>query len=737
MCGFAGVIQYAGPPLTRAVAADLKRMADQIAHRGPDDEQFYCDSHLGLAFRRLAIVDIEQGGQPLLNEDESLVLVVNGEIYNHRDLRKTLRQPHTFRSQSDCEVILHLYEELGEGFLSQLNGMFALALWDKKKQKLLIARDRLGIKPLYYTLTAERLLFGSEIKALLSYPDCPRKLDWAAALANSLSEATARLPSFFEGIQYLKGGEYLVADARDGTVDVRSYWQLPSVAPDHLGDSRSAKQIIAGYHELLAESVALQLMSDVEIGLFLSGGIDSVAIAQLASRTATIPTFSVLSQSTFHNGDVEAAAKAARHLGLENHQVLYQWHEHSYDGDYWKRLLWHVESPLCSAEQLYKYELHRYARHHFPQLKSILLGQGSDEFNGGYCQAYVGPGDLHYAPEGNNWEVFLESVGRIEKSNLIRGRNSGLADYAHLLRKEYLAEQAAVGLQPGSWAYYTALNARNLQVYNLWHEDRTAAAHGIENRVPFLDHRLVEFTLQIPPKHHKELFWNKHILRAGFEGKLPADLVQRPKAPFFYGEHVHYTNRMLYNMIVADGRRLLYDALGDPTQKHPIIDRPQLEKYVDLVGADPLCAGLPTLLTLVNLGLLENILAGGNPGLAPEASHPALADRICIEDYARQEQAIADQFSLPQSKLSLDKPIRLAAGIRLLSDAQSVFYISIADKLEYVLAAEDYQEWIAFLSAVDGSTSIETLLHELKIEKSAVDEYLLQAFDASLIEYAD
>lgn len=734
MCGFAGIIHQQARHASPFLLDCLKRMGDQIAHRGPDDEQVYLDNHVGIAFRRLSIVDVQNGTQPLTNEDNTLVLVVNGEIYNHVQLRSLLKEQHTFRSQSDAEIILHLYEEQGERFLTQLNGMFALLLWDKKNQKVLIARDRLGIKPLYYHINNERILFGSEIKALLQYPDCPRQLDWHSALTTSLGHASSHLPSFFQEINYLNGGEYLLVDVQAQKIRRTSYWQLP--APQAAADDqRTERQIIDGYHELLADSVRLQMMTDVEIGLFLSGGIDSVAIAQLASSIAKIPTFSVFSQSTFQNGDVQAAAAAARYFGLENHQVLYRSHGHSYDGEYWKQLLWHVESPYCSAEQLYKFELHRYAKQQYPQLKSILLGQGSDEFNGGYCHAYVSATDPHYIAGENNWDVFVQSVGRIEKSSLLQGRNAGLADYAHLLSTDYLADQLGNQLYPSSWEYYTRLNARNLQLYNLWHEDRTASAHGIENRVPFLDHRLVEYTLRIPQQFHKDLFWNKKILRAGFKDLIPESLSQRPKQPFFYGDHVRYTNQMLYNMIMANDRQLLHEALGSPDQHHPVVDRRQVENYATAIGNDPEYGGLPNLLTLINLGLLEKLGNNHHNTIQSADDRIIIAERVIITEFHQEESKLADICSSSKSQDEILAPIRFADNVRLLSDTKSNYYLSIDNKLEYILHPEDHKEWLMFLMQLDGHSTVEQLLLHTGINKESIAEYLEEAIEANILEY--
>jgi asparagine synthase (glutamine-hydrolysing) len=735
MCGFAGIVTTYPAPAdqTRAI---LTQMGNRLAHRGPDDSQLLVEEQVGLVFRRLSIVDVANGSQPLTNEDGSLVLMVNGEIYNHLALRPLLKGRHTFKSRSDAEIILHLYEEMGEQFLQHLNGMFALALWDKRKQRLLIARDRLGIKPLYFHHTPARLIFGSEMKALFVYPDCPREIDWYAALSFSQNQpaTSAPFPNFFKGIQSLKGGECLHLDLRSGQLRVAAYWGLPQLsAAEFAADTRSLRQLTAGYQELLTESIELQMMSDVGIGLFLSGGIDSVSIAQVASTITKIPTFTVFSQSTFRNGDVEAAAAAARQFGLDNHQVLFQWHDHQYDDTYWKRLLWHLETPLCSAEHLYKYELHRYAKQHFPNLKCMLLGQGSDEFNGGYCQTYLSPDQLTQSTADNHWDAFMHSMAGMEHSYIRNNVNGTLGAFAPLLNKNYLADCLGYQAATHPWHYHASMYTRNLQLYNLWHEDRTASAHGIESRVPFLDHRLVEYTLRIPPAHYKALFWNKEILRGGFQEQIPLALRQRPKVPFFYGEDQRFTYRMLHNILEKNGRRLIYEALGEPDTHHPILNREVLESFINNIGADVEFAGLPRLLLLVNLGLMENMLASSGFE-KPTGADPITADRIIIESFAQQKEDLARQLGVRPQEAGTHQVFKLLDNVKLFTDQENTTYIAVNNVIEYSLDDPAIDAWVRVLKTFNGQRALADILAECHTPESSIRPNLEEAIEYGIIE---
>lgn len=733
MCGLAGLLLKNGP-LEGDIEAILRTMGHQIAHRGPDDEQLFIDAPLAAIFRRLSIVDITGGRQPLFNEDNSLMLMVNGEIYNHRELTSHLKLSHHFQTQSDCEILLHLYEEKGEHFLNEVNGMFALALWDKKRQQLILARDRLGIKPLYYTESSQRLLFGSEIKALFAYPDCPREFAWEHALGYQSQQIGDGLSSFFKDIHYLPAGHLLVANAK--RTEIKSYWTLPSLSEEeYASDTRSEQDIIAGYGELLADAVKLRLMADVEVGLFLSGGIDSVSVATFAAQHQSLHTFSVLSQSTFQNGDARAGHLAAKQLNLPNHQILYSWHDNPFTPEHWKDLLWLCETPLCNAEQLYKYHLHRYAKQLRPNLKVILLGQGSDEFNGGYSVDYV----KNYRPDLNederSWSAFVDIFSDFEKDALIAKANTSLTQYGGILTKDFLASCSQQTHYQHPWFYYVNLHVRNLQMYNLWHEDRTAAGNHIENRVPFLDHRLVEYVVTIPPKHYKTLFWDKAILRQAMKPHLPNELSQRPKCPFFYGEDVRYTRRMMYNLLVANDNELIQEAFFENNEA--IFDNHALKELINAIPEEPEFDLIESLLPLVNMGLLAN------RAKVSTYQHPVesmdLLPEIVIEDWEAQEDDLALKLAIRREKTELlDCVIVFAPGVKLLkvdqvSDDNAHSYLSIDDKIEYELSEVEMKDWLAVLRHIDGRRSINEILTELNIPVAKIRKHLEEALDYGIV----
>ncbi len=554
-------------------------MLDAMVHRGPDDESLVDDQQrVVLGFRRLSIVDVEGGRQPLVSENERILAIANGEIYNHRELRDRLAGNHTFRSHSDCEVIPHLYEEHGLGFVEHLNGMYGIAVWDASARRLVLVRDRLGVKPLYYRVTKDALIFSSELKGLFAHPDVPVRFDWQHGLEfmhrRWVGFPNQRPESWFKGITYLPAGHLLTVSS-DGEVADKAYWALPR---DLETRPRTETQWIEGYRELLDDSVRLQLVADVEVGLFLSGGIDSVAIAQLARNHGDFHTFSIASPGTYETGDLQAAADAAAHLGVQHHEALME------DGfeltiDTWCEMLRILEQPLCNIEQFYKFRLHRFAKAVRPDLKVILLGQGSDEFNGGYGNFWLAR--TAAAGATRDWPTFMASVRHSQQRAMATYGNPLLLKLTEMfeepvLQRDYLASFGNQAYEPDPWFYYLDMQRQMLQRYNLWHEDRTAAANSIENRVPFLDHRLVEYAVRIPPEARAALYWDKAILRRGFATELPERFVARPKVPFVLMAKSARSIGAVWDLLRKDDYAIIDAALDASPEAAAIFDRDAL-----------------------------------------------------------------------------------------------------------------------------------------------------------------
>ncbi|TQV82771.1 asparagine synthase (glutamine-hydrolyzing) [Aliikangiella coralliicola] len=516
MCGFAGFISFNFQnSCTKNV---LSEMGNALKYRGPDDESIYQDEFLSFVFRRLSIIDLEDGAQPIWNEENSICVAVNGEIYNHLELRNNLEQQHTFSSKSDSEIVLHLYEEKGVEAFELLNGMFSIMIWDKTKNQLVLARDRLGIKPLYYVTTQEGLLFGSELKALLLHPDCPKEIDWSDLEQVGIQDKV-EVSSYVKGVNHFPAGSYLIYSA-DEKIETQQYWNISQYLAKQ--NSVEESEVLDEYCNLLNDSLSKRLMSDVPVGLFLSGGIDSSILAALsAKQISNLHCFTVVEKASFESGDVNNAKAVAESLNLKFYPILFDLKNiiENFGLAELEKMIYMIESPRFDLEWFYKSELHKAAKKLVPDLKVILLGQGADEFAGGYSN-YLGS-------DWSSWNEYIENdviPSLINRESISEAVPSRLQEF-------FDKPQKTKGYSP----YNNKMNAyvSQLQFFNLWHEDRTSSFYGIESRVPYLDHRIVEFLAQLPEQYHESLFWNKKLIRQTLERELPNYPKTHPKVPFF------------------------------------------------------------------------------------------------------------------------------------------------------------------------------------------------------------
>ncbi|MET3600715.1 asparagine synthase (glutamine-hydrolyzing) [Martelella mangrovi] len=615
MCGIVGIANLDKRPLSARQISDLKKATRLLAHRGPDAERIILDDNVGLGFRRLSIVDTsDQGMQPFLNEDDTILCAVNGEIYNSDALRRRLQGRHKLRSRSDCEVVVHLYEEMGPAYANPLDGMFAAAIVDFRHGKLLLTRDRFGIKPLFYSMQRHTLVFASEIKALFMFHNIERQLNWSECLedrwlSGGFTFAAQPAPSYFERIEPVEPGTTVAFDFSTGQMEVRRYWQLPCPEePIEEFSCQNKEEVVTLYGNRLQTSVTGCLMSDVEIGIALSGGIDSMAVAALAGM-GDLHSFTILNQSTLANHDAEWAARAAASLRLKNHQVLLSDLEQVRPQD-WLRLLWIAESPYCGAEHLFKFHLYRCARMLRPNLKVVLTGQGSDEFNGGYSSLWP--------VERPEWQCFIDTISAFADID------SELAPYVRwntILGRPVVKPMdvnKTGGFERGSFHNYMRSKMRDLQVYNLWLEDRLSASQGMEVRLPFLNHNLVELMATLPPELHDPLLWNKYILRSAVSCALSEDFCHRPKGALFYGPETKATTNLVLFLIyrlVENGD--LDAAFARGTEAAERLDYLQLRACIEDCRRSQDDTTAQLLLRLVNMALLD--LIAKSPELCADA----------------------------------------------------------------------------------------------------------------------
>lgn len=557
MCGIAGLYVRDGQPVDRRL---VTAMAERLAHRGPDGSGIHYEPGVALAHRRLSIIDVAGGQQPIANEDETVWVTFNGEIYNFRELRAELESKgHRFRTTSDTEVIVHLYEQYGLDFCSRLRGMFAIGLWDRKRQTLVLVRDRVGKKPLYVYDDGRRLAFASELKALTCVPWVPREVE-PAALDAFLTFGYVPAPlTIYKGVTKLLPGQFMVV--REDSSRVETYWQL-RFDP---GEPWAAAEALDRFEGLLDESVADRLMSEVPIGAFLSGGIDSSLVVASMQRNMREPARTIA--IGFRDTDADEAAHAstvASHLGTRHRRV-----DVSPDPALLPQVTAHFDEPFADPSALPTYWLAEAARE---SVTVALSGDGGDEAFGGYSPRYpahllehrarrvLGPAARLAAAVGAVWPrsgrlprwlragTVLENLGRPapeayfhDMARLRPERRSELLGLAHddpagdWSRQWFLGlfEEAARAGAADPLSRLMYVDTRSfLSEGVLVKVDRMSMAHGLEVRSPLLDHRMYEFAARLPARLKVRGFEGKRLLRQAVDRVLPEHIARRPKQGF-------------------------------------------------------------------------------------------------------------------------------------------------------------------------------------------------------------
>jgi asparagine synthase (glutamine-hydrolysing) len=557
VCGICGKLNFDS---SRSVSsALLKSMADAIQHRGPDDEGYYRSGPLGFGFRRLSIIDLNTGHQPISNEDATVWIVFNGEIYNYQDLRRDLQaRGHVFKTKTDTEVIVHLYEEFGVGCIEKLRGMFAFGIWDENRKQLLLARDRVGIKPLYYWLSKSSLVFGSEIKALLADPElkpevAPEMIDRFLTFLYVPGEET-----LLRNVHKLAPGSYLLA--REGKTEIRKYWDL-QFSPKRRTDEQAESELL----ELFEESVRLHMISDVPVGFLLSGGVDSTAMLGLAVGKTNRPlsSYTLGFSSPGIIDERPYASLAAKRFGTEHHETTISSREFA---DFLPQFAWHMEEPVCEPQAVALYYVSRLAKNY---VKVLISGEGGDEAFAGYqtyrgvlwlerLKSILGP----LTPVIASAAAYLNRVVDLQRlhkyapllglpfTDYYYGRtyapeayfNSEASklyssDFAGFVNKGFSVAPAREHLHSG---HAESVVNRMLYVDTkttlpddlLLKADKMTMANSIELRVPLLDHKILEFAASLPENLKIRGFTTKYIAKTALRNYVPAEILHRKKAGF-------------------------------------------------------------------------------------------------------------------------------------------------------------------------------------------------------------
>ncbi len=558
MCGIYGELILEGDG--RPQESVIRAMGAAIIHRGPDDDGLFMDERAALGLRRLSIIDVATGHQPIANEDGSVVVVCNGEIYNFRELRqKLLSAGHRFSTGSDVEVLVHLYEEHGDDFVTHLRGMFGFALWDRRRQRLLIGRDRLGIKPVYYARVGRSIAFASESKAIVGRPDYATRLD-EDALRQYLTLGYVPAPfSMFAGIRKLMPGSMLVIEG--GRIEERAYWQF-AIKPDH-GPTES--DWIDEIRAALNDSIEAQMVSDVPIGAFLSGGIDSSTIVAAMSRFSSSPVktyaigYSGSTGAAIYN-ELDYARRIAERFGTEHHEIDVK----PQVIGLLPRLVWHMDEPTADSALITSSLVSEFARR---DVKVILSGVGGDELFGGYDRYQLPhlaatlrkiPGPLRRGllnpllgmlPVARHTRL-LNLLRAARKVALVADKDS--ASRYHEVMEVFSATDLSAllpgGRGPGPSALTQALGrylghndldqmmaadlATQLPDDLLLLTDKVSMGQSLECRVPLLDERLVDLAARLPSELRVRGRETRYILKKALTGILPEETLHRPKRGF-------------------------------------------------------------------------------------------------------------------------------------------------------------------------------------------------------------
>jgi asparagine synthase (glutamine-hydrolysing) len=551
VCGICGIHSLAGRPVERDV---LERMNATLVHRGPDSSGVFHDGSVGLAMQRLAIIDLDGGDQPIGNEDGSIQVVQNGEIYNHLDFRPELEAAgHRFRTRSDTEVLVHLYEEYGPGFVQRLRGMFAIALWDARRNRLVLARDRFGIKPLYYRLKNDELAFASELKALCRHPRFERAVDLDALEAYLAFNSIPAPHSIFQHTKKLPAGHLLTVE--DGRVSLERFAR-PGPEPGDMRDG-DPEELAGELRERLRDSVRAHLVSDVPVGVMLSGGIDSSSLVAFAAEETSEPvrTFTIGFEEQSYD-ERSLARLVANRYATDHHELVVR----PDAAELLPELADIYDEPFADSSAIPTYLVSRLAANH---VKVVLSGEGGDEVFGGYytyvadllapkvgriaaglrplierlpassakasldyrAKRFARGGRLPPLERHHAWkEIFSEDA----RAELLGPRRNGVADPVDILRRRYAETEGAEPL--------ARLQDVDLGVYLvddlLVKTDRASMAHSLEARVPFCDQLVGEFAFSLADGHKVKGFAKKRLLRRAVAPLLPKEIVKGRKQGF-------------------------------------------------------------------------------------------------------------------------------------------------------------------------------------------------------------
>lgn len=601
MCGICGKINF--KKSDKVEKRIIKSMMDVMHHRGPDDEGTYINGNIGLGHKRLTIIDLSSGKQPISNENDTIWIVFNGEIYNYQELRiSLLAKGHKFKTNTDTEVIVHLYEEYGDNFVNHLRGMFALCIWDSNVDKLILTRDRVGIKPLYYFHNANSLWFASELKSILQDKSVERNINYSAVDKFLTFYYVPGNETLISGLKKLEPGHYLIS--KNGQLNIKEYWDLNFSSPDKVYPE---KEYLDQLDSILSESVRLHLLSDVPVGVLLSGGIDSTALLsymreqsdkEISSFTIGFPYGGFADERYF-------AKIAADKFGSKHYDLTITSEDFfNFLPDY----VWHMEEPVCEPPAIALYYVTKLAKDY---VKVLISGEGGDEAFAGY-QTYRNLIWLEKIKNNvktkNGRKIighFFNRINRLKKYTPLLdtnfdayyySRTSNPFSYFNQIKESLYTEEFKSHLRTEKYVHYEKIKDYDLLNKMLYIDSKTwlpddllvkadkmTMANSVELRVPLLDHKVLEFAASLPQKLKLKRVTTKYLLKKLFNNKIPQEILKRKKTglPIPYASWLNqkksrqYINEIIFDSSSFSKKYFNSDVLLKELSGNTIIEQPK------------------------------------------------------------------------------------------------------------------------------------------------------------------
>lgn len=679
----------------------------------------------------IAVPDVQAIGgfqaSALNDEQKRSQLFLDGEIFNAADLARGLGVDAA--RWTTATLLHHLILRDGLDATARVNGQFLIVYIEDGIVHLL--NDHSGVQQVFYHQGKNFFLFASDIKFILAHPQCPSEIDWASSLRRRLPHTI--LSSYRSYATWFKD-IHLLPEATDCSIRVaekrmaqRRYWnalydyEMPS--PD---DSRKAADVMEEYFALLDDAVKIRITDGDRACSFLSGGLDSSAVCALAARYRPLDSFSIINQTTVIEDTTSVCDNLARDLGFSNAQFLIPYHELVFDKQRWKQRIWRTESPVNHTDALTKNLLHYAMGRRSGNVPYVLTGTGSDQYNGGLVRWVVADAET----EEQSADAFLAQVKDAELRKLIPRDEEGLWRMRKLVSRDFLQEISGEKLEKNYWMYYPQA-ALHGQTYSLlWDEVRAASAHGRSVRFPFLDYRFAQFIASVPERLHRELFYDKQILRTPSKKLLPDYVTAAGKAPSY---HPGYDFRFkAYNFLTSGADSLLEEAFGSRGTAHAVIDTEQLWKRVEAIKQKPEAYEWQELMHIINLRLLEDLASKDERDLDFEKDLEAPRE-ISFAKPAAANSALKKRLGVKCEEEMLALPLRFCDGCGLMQDYKTgALFLAKNNTLAYELDADE-AGWIALLKGIDGERSTREILKTTGISFNVVREYFMLSLKEELL----